>query len=113
VRDESLKRKIDSLLEEPIDLFVKPEDSGTDFDIWSKSKQLAPYSFLNPKVLEQNLAGQAPAPTYLTYCQIKPSLSCKKEDMLDGLLIQEKGGLKCINERILEKQKGIVKSVIS
>lgn len=33
--------------------------------------------------------------------------------MLVGLLIQKKGGLKCVDDAILEKQKGIVKSVIS
>jgi hypothetical protein len=33
--------------------------------------------------------------------------------LLDGLLIQKKGGLKCNNEKIIEKQKGVVKSVIS
>ncbi len=53
---ESLKH-FDILLEQPDDLFIKPEDSGQDIDIWSKSKSIAPYSFVNPLMPTENLVG--------------------------------------------------------
>lgn len=58
---------------------------------------------MNLRVLEENLVNEAPTPTYLSYQTLKPVYTGKKEDILDGLLIQPKNGLKCVNERILEK----------
>ncbi|CDW89898.1 UNKNOWN [Stylonychia lemnae] len=99
--------------ETPRDLYTSPEDGGNDPQVWSSSKLLLPRSYMNPRVLSENLVGDAPPPTYLTYHQLRPEFSGKKDDILHGLLIQEKNGLKCVDEKILEKQKGVVKSVIS
>eukprot|EP00347_Sterkiella_histriomuscorum_P010009 403339035 len=97
----------------PLDLYTTPEIDGLDPKILSENKLIAPFSFMNEKVFLDNRIGNAPTPTYLTYETLKPVFSGKKEDIMEGLLIQPKNGLKCVNERILEKQKGVVKSVIS
>lgn len=58
---------------------------------------------MNERVLQENNTNDAPTPTYFTYQSLKPVYSGKKEEILEGLLIQSKNGVKCVNERILEK----------
>ena len=69
---------------------------------------------MSQKVINENSNINLVKPRYLKYTEIRPKEAfCNKRDMLDGLLIQEKGGLKCVNQVILDKQKGVVKSVLS
>ena len=71
----------------PLDLYTTPEIDGLDPTILSENRLIAPCSFMNEKVLQDNRIGNAPTPTYLTYETLKPVFSGKKEDIMEGLLI--------------------------
>ena len=49
--------------------------------------KLTPYSYMNPRLLEMNINPEAPPPTYLKYEDLIANMSCKKDDILDGLLV--------------------------
>lgn len=69
---------------------------------------------MSEHVLKSNPTAEAPPPTYDPYTEIKNKQSSKKDDILHGLVVMDNGGgLKCVNQKILEKQKGVVKDVIS
>ena len=94
-------------------MYTIPDDGGQDLAVWSLKKLITPLSYMNPKVLKDNLVGQAPPPTYFKYSTMIDNTIATKMAMLDGLQIQTKGGLKCVNEKILDKQKGVIKEVLS
>ncbi len=51
----------------PLDLYTLPEDGGNDSLVWSTHSLIAPNSYMNLKVFLDNLVGDSPPPTYLTY----------------------------------------------
>lgn len=60
----------------PIDHYVEPDDGGSDKFIWSRTKLLVPFSYMNPKVLLENLQPEAPPPTYESYTALKVFNAC-------------------------------------
>ena len=53
--------------EDPKELHVEPEDNNGDPQIWSKTKLLAPMSYMNPVILASNKEPPAFPPTYEQY----------------------------------------------
>lgn len=52
---------------------------------------------MNPLVLQDNLVATAPPPTYYSYDSLSIQLPNKKDEILFGLELQDKYGLKCVN----------------
>lgn len=53
-----------TIREIPKNLYVDPEEESEDRHVYSKTKLLAPHSYMSENVLLANLNGQAPPPTY-------------------------------------------------
>jgi hypothetical protein len=70
--------------EAPKDLYTDPEHDTPDKLVWSLTKTVGPYSFMDAKVLEQlRHFGEAPPPTYLKYNQdIKPDIEGWNKDVI-------------------------------
>ena len=47
----TIQSKISALDELPYDLYSTPEDEGGDKQVWSLIKDVAPYSFMDHKLL--------------------------------------------------------------
>ena len=64
-------------------------------------------------VQEQDSGSHPPAPRYIKHSDLvaKPS-DVWKENIFFGYQVLENGTLKCVNQRILDKSKGVVKEVI-
>jgi hypothetical protein len=58
---------------------------------------MSPFSFMNPLILQENLVATAPPPTYFPYETLNVPLPNKKDEILYGLDLQDKNGLKCVN----------------
>ena len=72
---------------------------------------------MNPNVLASLLGktADAPAPTYLKYneeIKHKPDEVIKTK-ILEGWVLTDNGYLKCVNQKVIDKSKGVVKEVIS
>jgi hypothetical protein len=60
-----------------VDRFTEPEDESLDKFIYSATKLIGPYSFMNEAVLVKNIIANVPPPTYEKYSKliIKHSLN--------------------------------------
>ena len=66
--------KKSSIEEDALDLFSTPEDGGSNLDVWSWTKELTPFTYMNPTVF--NLLKhtvESPPPTYLLYKDLVPT----------------------------------------
>ena len=101
--------------EKALDLYTTPEEEGLDPHIWSRKKTCTPLSYMTPWVL----AGikyhiHAPPPTYLKYSELIPKPEdAYKENILFGYTPIQTGALKCIDQNLMNKMKGVVGDVIS
>ena len=68
-------------------MYVDPEDSGSDKEVYSKTKKVSPFSFMSENVLKTIPTSEAPPPTYDRYADIKNKQSSKKDDILHGLVV--------------------------
>ena len=92
-----------------------PEDGGKDPYIFSETKPLPPLSYLDPILFSKikGLEGDAPSPTYMKYSSLVPSPDeVLQEKIFYGYELLDNGALKCVNQRILDKSKGVVSHVI-
>lgn len=112
-RSKKLRRPEHVLEEAPFDLCTEPEDHGTDMKVWSNNKLLGPLSYMNPRILANNLSGYAPPPTILKYSELVRTDPISKEEVFDKIEIMNKGGIKFCDERLHEKSKGVVRDVLS
>lgn len=46
---------INDIYEQPRDLYVEPEDDGSDREVYSKTKKISPFSFMSEQVLKSNM----------------------------------------------------------
>lgn len=109
----SARRRAILFDDEPKNLYVEPEDGGSDPELYSKTKLIPPFSFVDQKVLIDNPAALAPPPTYQNYDFIKQKTSTHKSLQNEGMLVMENGGLKCVNHEALDRQKGAVKDLLT
>lgn len=87
---------------------VEPLD-GDDPHVFSKNVAVTPYSFVDEN---QKYDEEAPPPTYLPWQIISRKLPTSKEDLFKDLEFCEHGGLRCVNEEAMERQKGVFASIV-
>ncbi|CAG9334262.1 unnamed protein product [Blepharisma stoltei] len=85
-----------------------PRD-GESQEIWSREIGAPPFSLLigSPYDIE------CPPPTYLSINHLNRSRLADKASQLQGYEVQYEGGLKCVDERVLSNQRGIIIDVIA
>lgn len=81
----------------PLDLYTTPIDGSDSNFIYSKSLLVSPFSFMNERILKTLPNPATPPPLYLKYAKMIEGNSTKKDDILGGLELTGKNGVKCID----------------
>ena len=92
----------ETIAQEPID--------GGNPDFYSQKISVSPYSFVDHR---QKFHDESPPPTYLPYETLDGELPTEYEDLFLDLTLNPSGGLICTNEEAMDKQKGIIKDVLT
>ena len=87
---------------------LTPED-GEDPEIFSTKVAVSPYSFVDER---QKFDKESPPPTYLPWDQLATPLPTSKVDLFEDLEFCDHGGLRCVNEEAMERQKGVLSSIV-
>jgi hypothetical protein len=87
-----------------------PHD-GIDEQVYSAEIPVPPFSFLNP--VGRLYSNKQPPPTYLKKGDLVYNEKIAKEELFKGLAIPDEGGLKCVDKEILNRQKGVVASLLA
>ena len=90
------------------DIAVEPLDGDKD-GVYSMEEAVPPYSFVDPR---QDYDRKCPPPTYLPYDEVAEELPIEKEDIFEKFEFCRSGGLRCIDEEAMERQKGVLKDVV-
>lgn len=88
---------------------LTPEDDFTDPLIFSRIRQISPFSFFNPqnfKTLES-----CPPPVYIPLSKLNVQRDLDLKSCLRDFEITENGELKLINKDIIERQKGLFSDI--
>lgn len=94
-------------IKEVVEVAVSPLD-GNDPHVYSRRVGTSPYSFLRGDPYVDN----SPPPTYLPLEIIKMPKATSIKEILIGMEFSKNGGLVCIDQEAINKQKGIVKEII-
>eukprot|EP01022_Parablepharisma_sp_SALTPOND_P004220 TRINITY_DN1190_c0_g1_i1.p3 TRINITY_DN1190_c0_g1~~TRINITY_DN1190_c0_g1_i1.p3 ORF type:complete len:471 (-),score=49.44 TRINITY_DN1190_c0_g1_i1:72-1484(-) len=89
---------------------VTPLD-GSDPEIYSSVVPICPFSFLDPKGRKYN--AKMPPPTYLKESELVYGQKSTKAEILKGFEVPTDGGLKCVDQEVLNRQKGVLASLIA
>ncbi len=84
---------------------------GADPEVYSTVVPVAPFSFLDPK--GRKLNPKMPPPTYLKESELVYNQKSTKPELLKGFEIPADGGLKCVDQDVLNRQKGVLASLIA
>ncbi|CAG9315672.1 unnamed protein product [Blepharisma stoltei] len=84
-----------------------PRD-GSNREIWSEEIGFLPYSLLLGCLYDR----ETPPPTYTSIRVLNRERPGDKQSQLRGYELVKEGGLKCVDEQVLAKQKGIIIDVI-
>lgn len=87
--------------------FTTPLD-GNDPEVLSTTIGSGPFSLLYGAPFDPH----APAPTYLTTEFLNRPIDNSMQGMLTGFQEEESGELRCVDQRVLNNQKGIIMDVI-
>ena len=90
----------------PTEIAIVPLD-GEDPLIYSQKIGSCPYSFLNGEPFNP----KCPPPTYLSLEDLKKPKTTESKQILFGLEPHAKGGLICVDQEAIAKQKGVVGEV--
>ena len=93
-----------------LDIATAPLD-GLDPQIYSSIVPIPPFSFLDIKM--RKCTPKLPPPTYLKQNELIYSHKSTKAEIFKGFEVPTEGGLKCIDQDVLAKQKGVLASLIA
>lgn len=90
----------------PTEVAIFPLD-GNDLNIYSLTVATGPYSFLKGDALNP----KCPPPTYIKLEDLKKSKPISSKEILTGMENHSKGGLICVDQEAISKQKGVIGEV--
>jgi len=82
---------------------------GENPQVYSEKIPVTPYSFVDDN---QKYDKECPPPTYLSEEELGKKLPTSKEELFEDLEFCEHGGLRCVNEEAMERQKGVLSSIV-